>query len=87
MLIVALDFVWNDLPGPKWEGVGLANLGPIGILASGPILPEGSTPLPTVLPDDGSLFGVPLVFQTVVIHPDTGQRRWSNVASITALPQ
>jgi len=77
---------WLDLSGPAWEMVGLIDFNFGDIVFSLPLSGAGTFSLPTSLPADGILVGIPIIFQTAVVHPFTGQRRWSNVVSLTGTP-
>jgi len=77
---------WLDLPGSSWEMVGMMDFTFGDIALTLPLGPTGQVLTTTKLPPDGVLIGVPVVFQTVVVHPSSGQRRWSNVVSLTGTP-
>lgn len=81
VLIYSLNLGWLDLAGLSWEMVGMADFGLGDILITGP-MGAGSISLPGVLPTTGLMYGLPIALQTVVIHPTTSKRRWSNVTSI-----
>jgi hypothetical protein len=85
VLIFSLGLTWLDLPGSSWEMVGMSDFTFGDILLTVPLDGAGNFSLPGVLPLSGQVFGLPIALQTVVIHPSTGQRRWSNVTSIIGI--
>jgi hypothetical protein len=84
VLNVSLGFGWHDFPGALWELVGIASL-PLNVLFVDGPMPGGTLPIPSSMPPDAVLYGFPIVLQTVVVHPGTGVRRWSNVISLVPI--
>jgi len=86
-LILGIVHGWIDLPGQKWEMVGLVDFTPFGILLTGAFGPSGELSLPLALPPDPTILGVPILLQTLVQNPATSGLRWSNVASLVPMPE
>lgn len=83
-LFLHTNLLWLDLdPAVSW--VSLGNFAPGESIFFSLLDPAGNASLPLTYPSDGSLFGIPLVFQAIGATP-AAQLRFSNVHSIQGRP-